>query len=278
MIGTAEAGSEARNALKNARRIVVKIGTSSLVRAGGKMDLRRIEKLARVISDLMNDGREVILVSSGAIGIGTDTLKLPGKPETVSGRQAAAAVGQVHLMQVYSRLFAEYGYNVAQILLTRDTLDREESKINARNTFTELLSMKVLPIVNENDTVAVEEIKFGDNDNLSSMVARLNSAELLVILTDIDGFYKANPNRTPDAEMYHTVTDLSEAIEAAAGGAGSVLGTGGMLTKVHAARLAAADGICAVIAKGDDPGVLYDILEGRDVGTLFVPADKGAEK
>jgi len=277
-IGPADCGNRARAALKDAQRIVVKIGTSSLVKPGGKMDLRRIEKLARVISDLMNEGREVILVSSGAIGIGTDTLKLPGKPETVAGRQAAAAVGQVHLMQVYSRLFAEYGYNVAQILLTRDTLDRDESELNAKNTFSELLSMKVLPIVNENDTVAVEEIKFGDNDSLSSMVARLTAAELLVILTDIDGFYKANPNRTPDAEMYHTVTDLSEAIEAAAGGAGSVLGTGGMLTKVHAARLAAGEGIYAVIAKGDEPEVLYDIIEGKDVGTLFVPADKGAAK
>lgn len=235
------------------------------------MNLRRIEKLARVVSELKNQGREVILVSSGAIGVGTEALKLPEKPSTVSGRQAAAAVGQVHLMQVYSRLFAEYGYNVAQILLTRDTMDIAEARQNAVNTFTALLDMGVLPVVNENDTIAVDEIKFGDNDTLSSVVARITGAELLIILTDIDGYYKDNPNERPDAEMYHTVTDLSEAIEAAAGGAGSRLGTGGMLTKVHAARLAAAEGIWAVIANGQEPEVLFRIIDGEDVGTVFVP-------
>ncbi len=259
-----------REALKQAKRIVIKIGTSSLVHAGGKMNLRRIEKLARVISELMNQGREIILVSSGAIGVGAEALKLRERPSTVSGRQAAAAVGQVHLMQVYSRLFAEYGYNVAQILLTRDTVDAPEAKQNAVNTFTGLIEMHVLPVVNENDTIAVDEIKFGDNDNLSSIVARITGADLLIILTDIDGYYKDNPADRPDAEMYHNITDLSEAIENAAGGAGSRLGTGGMLTKVHASRLAAAAGIHAVIANGSDPEILYRILDGEDVGTMFV--------
>ena len=256
-----------RSGLAKTKRIVIKIGTSSLVHKNGKMNLRRIEKLARVVSELKNQGREIILVSSGAIGVGTEALKLPEKPSTVSG-------GQVQLMQVYSRMFEEYGYNVAQILLTRDTMDNPEARQNAVNTFTALLELGVLPIVNENDTVAVDEIKFGDNDTLSSVVARLTGAELLVILTDIDGYYKDNPNERPDAEMYHTVTDLSEAIEAAAGGAGSRLGTGGMLTKVHAARLAAAEGIWAVIANGQEPEVLYKIIDGEDVGTVFV-ARKG---
>ncbi len=260
-----------RAALTRAKRIVIKIGTSSLVYPSGKMNLRRIEKLARVVSDLKNEGREVILVTSGAIAVGTEVLKLGERPSTVSGRQAAAAVGQVHLMQVYSRLMAEYGYSVAQILLTRGTIDMPEARQNAVNTFTGLLEMGVLPVVNENDTIAVDEIKFGDNDALSCVVARIVNADLLVILTDIDGYYKNNPHERPDAEMYHTVTDLSEAIEEAAGGSGSKLGTGGMLTKVHAARLAAADGICAVIANGRDPNVIHQLLDGNDVGTLFVP-------
>ena len=259
-----------REALKQAKRIVIKIGTSSLVHAGGKMNLRRIEKLARVISELMNQGREIILVSSGAIGVGAEALKLRERPSTVSGRQAAAAVGQVHLMQVYSRLFAEYGYNVAQILLTRYTVDAPEATQTAVNTFPGLIEMHVRPVVNENDTIAVDEIKFGDNDNLSSIVARITGADLLIILTDIDGYYKDNPADRPDAEMYHNITDLSEAIETAAGGAGSRLGTGGMLTKVHASRLAAAAGIHAVIANGSDPEILYRILDGEDVGTMFV--------
>lgn len=261
-----------RETIKNSKKIVIKIGTSSLVYKTGKMNLRRIEKLARVIAELKNEEREVVLVSSGAIAVGTEVLKLKEKPSSVSGRQAAAAVGQVHLMQVYSRLFAEYGYNAAQILLTRDTIEVSEARQNAVNTFGALLSLGVIPIVNENDTIAVDEIKFGDNDNLSSIVARLVNADLLIILTDIDGYFKDNPHDRPDAEMYHTVTDLSEAIEAAAGGAGSKLGTGGMLTKVHASRLAAADGIFAVIANGQEPDVVHKILDGSDIGTLFVPS------
>lgn len=259
-----------RERLKSAKRIVVKIGTSSLTYENGHINMGRIGKLSRVLCDLLNQGREVILVSSGAIGVGVDKLKLGKKPESVSGRQAAAAVGQCALMHIYSQFFAEYGYNVAQVLLTKDVVERAESKENVTNTFQELISMNVVSIVNENDTVSVDEIKFGDNDYLSYIVASLTEADTLIILTDIDGFYDKNPSKNKDAVLYHNITDLSEKIEEAAGGAGSSLGTGGMLTKVHACRLAADLGVNAVIANGSDPEILYDIIDGQDVGTLFV--------
>lgn len=258
-----------RSNLKNASRIVVKIGTSSLTHPNGKINFKRIGILARVLSDLMNQDKEIILVSSGAIGIGVSKLKLDSKPNTISGRQAVAAVGQCSLMQIYSQVFAEYGHTVAQMLLTRDVIEKPLMKENTINTFKELARMKILPIVNENDTVAVDEIKFGDNDNLSYLVAMLTEADLLIILTDIDGYYNKNPNDNPDAILYHNIVDLSEKIEEAAGGAGT-LGTGGMLTKVHACRLAAEGGINAIIANGDNPEIIYSILAGEEVGTLFV--------
>lgn len=261
---------EARKRLEEAQRIVVKIGTSSLVYPNGKTNLSRIYTLARVISDLMNRGKKVVLVSSGAIGLGVNKLNLSEKPTTVAGRQAVAAVGQVNLMQIYGRAFEEYGYAVGQILLTKDIILREESKENSINTFNALLNMNLIPVVNENDTVAVDEIKFGDNDNLSYIVSKLVGADLLIILTDIDGYYSKNPNENPDAVLYHNISDLSEQIETAAGGAGSKLGTGGMLTKVHASRLAAENGTDAVIANGNNPEIIYDILDGTDVGTLFI--------
>ncbi len=261
---------EARQNLKDSNRIVIKIGTSSLVYENGKTNLKRIQALARVISDLMNTGKKIILVSSGAIGMGVTKLNLEAKPATVAGRQAVAAVGQVNLMRTYGRAFEDYGYVPGQVLLTKNIIEGEESKHNSLNTFNALLDMNIIPIVNENDTVAVDEIKFGDNDNLSSIVARLVGADLLIILTDIDGYYSQNPNEHPDAVLYHNISDLSEKIEEAAGGAGSKLGTGGMLTKVHASRLAAEAGINAVIANGNDPEIIYDILNGEDVGTLFI--------
>ena len=265
-----EANSEARENLVNAKRVVIKIGTSSLTYENGHINLHRIGKLARVICDLENQGREVVLVSSGAIGVGVDKLKLPSKPTEVSMRQAAASVGQSILMNIYNQFFSEYGYTVAQILLTKDVIDRTDSKQNVTNTFNELLAMNVVPIVNENDTVSVDEIKFGDNDFLSYVVASLIKADALIILSDIDGFYDKNPNEFKDAHMYHTITDLSERIEAEAGGAGSKLGTGGMLTKVHACRLAAELGINSVVANGSYPEIVYDILSGEDCGTMFV--------
>lgn len=261
---------EARARLKDSKRIVIKIGTSSLVYPNGKTNLNRIQKLARVIADLMNQGKEIVLVSSGAIGLGVTKLNLPGKPSSVSDRQAVAAVGQVNLMRTYGRAFEDYGYTPGQILLTKNIIEGEESKRNSINTFDALLKMNIVPIVNENDTVAVDEIKFGDNDNLSSIVSRLIGADLLIILTDIDGYYSKNPNENPDAVLYHNISDLSEQIEEAAGGAGSKLGTGGMLTKVHASRIAAEHGTNAVIANGSDPEIIYDILDGADVGTLFI--------
>ena len=264
---------EARERLKEAKRIVVKIGTSSLVYPNGKTNLRRIQTLARVISDLMNKGKEIVLVSSGAIGLGVDKLNIAEKPSTVAGRQAVAAVGQVNLMQTYGRAFEDYGYAVGQVLLTKYSA-REESKQNSINTFNALLGMNIIPIVNENDTVAVDEIKFGDNDNLSYIVSELIGADLLIILTDIDGYYSKNPHENPDAVLYHNISDLSEQIEAAAGGAGSKLGTGGMLTKVHASRLAAENGTNAVIANGSDPEIIYDILDGVEIGTLFIANTK----
>ena len=264
---------EARERLKEAQRIVVKIGTSSLVYPNGKTNLRRIQTLARVISDLMNKGKEIVLVSSGAIGLGVDKLNIAEKPSTVAGRQAVAAVGQVNLMQTYGRAFEDYGYAVGQVLLTKYSA-REESKQNSINTFNALLGMNIIPIVNENDTVAVDEIKFGDNDNLSYIVSALIGADLLIILTDIDGYYSKNPHENPDAVLYHNISDLSEQIEAAAGGAGSKLGTGGMLTKVHASRLAAENGTNAVIANGSDPEIIYDILDGVEIGTLFIANTK----
>ncbi len=259
-----------RAPLKDSKRIVIKIGTSSLTYDNGHINMYRIGHLSRVISDLVNQGRQVILVSSGAIGIGVDKLKLKERPKSVSGRQAAAAVGQCMLMNIYSQYFAEYGHNVAQLLLTKDVVERPESKENVINTFNELMAMGVVPIVNENDTVSVDEIKFGDNDYLSYIVASLVGADTLIILTDIDGFYDKNPSSNSDAVLYHNITDLSEKIEEAAGGAGSNLGTGGMLTKVHACRLAADGGINSIIANGESPEIIYDIIRGEDVGTMFV--------
>jgi len=273
-IVTKDREAEYRAKLTKAHKVVIKIGTSSLMYESGGISLKRIHKLAEIISDMMNEGRDVILVSSGAIGVGVKMLRLSEKPKTVEGRQAVAAVGQVDLMKLYSMAFADYGYSVGQILLTKNILDNGESKKHSVNTFSQLLKMRIVPIVNENDTVAVDEIKFGDNDSLSYMVATINNADLLIILTDIDGFYSNNPNEDPDAVLYHTIEDLSEKIEEAAGGAGSKLGTGGMLTKVHASRLAASMGTDAVIANGDHPEIIYDILDGKDVGTLFVAQGK----
>ncbi len=256
------------------KRIVIKIGTSSLTYENGHVNLKRIGQLSRVICDLVNSGNEVILVSSGAVGIGVDKLNLPEKPKEISMKQAAAAVGQCMLMHIYERYFSEYSRTVGQVLLTKDVTSQDEKKQNIINTFNELLKLKVIPIVNENDTVSIDELKFGDNDYLSYIVASLTKSDMLIILTDIDGFYDKNPNENPDAILLHTITDLSEKIEEAAGGAGSSLGTGGMLTKVHASRLAAEEGIIAVIANGKDPDVIYDILDGKTVGTKFLPAER----
>ncbi len=248
--------------------VVVKIGTSSLTYANGKMNYRRIEKLVMVLSDLKNQGKNVVLVSSGAIGVGVAKLNLPKKPTEVKEKQATAAVGQCQLMAIYDKFFAQYGQDVAQILITKYIIDNEHSRSNAVNTFSTLLQMGVIPIVNENDVISTEEIEFGDNDTLSAYVARLVKADLLIILTDIDGYYNDNPKVNPDAKLIHDIYEITDELKEKAGGAGSKLGTGGMITKLIAAEIAQKDEITTVIAQGDDPEIIYQIVDGEAVGTI----------
>lgn len=248
--------------------VVVKIGTSSLTYANGKMNYRRIEKLVMVLSDLKNQGKNVVLVSSGAIGVGVAKLNLPKKPTEVKEKQATAAVGQCQLMAIYDKFFAQYGQDVAQILITKYIIDNEHSRSNAINTFSTLLQMGVIPIVNENDVISTEEIEFGDNDTLSAYVARLVKADLLIILTDIDGYYNDNPKVNPDAKLIHDIYEITDELKEKAGGAGSKLGTGGMITKLIAAEIAQKDEITTVIAQGDNPEIIYQIVDGEAVGTM----------
>lgn len=264
-----------RTSIPLSHRIVIKVGTSTLTYDTGKINFTRMEKLAQVICDLMNQGKEVVLVSSGAIGVGVGKLKLERRPNTVREKQAVAAVGQCELMHLYSKFFAEYGHIVGQILLTRDVVEENRTRTNVINTFESLLEKGILPIVNENDSVATDEIEsgenriFGDNDTLSAIVAKLIEADLLVILSDIDGFYDQDPHKNPEARLIDVVEEVTPEIEALAGGAGSNRGTGGMITKLHAAKIANQAGVDMVLATGKDPRILLDILEGKNVGTLF---------
>lgn len=258
--------------LQHAKTVVVKIGTSTLTYENGKLNLRRIEYLCRTLSDLQNSGRRIVLVSSGAIGVGVGKLGLAGRPDETAKKQALAAVGQCELMFIYDKFFGEYHQNVAQVLLTADVTARENSRTNVVNTFSELLSMGIIPIVNENDTVAVDELEgrnFGDNDTLSAIVASLVGADALVILTDIDGLYDKNPKTCPDAKRIRLVRAITDEVRAMAGGAGSSRGTGGMATKIRAAQVAAESHIPTVILAGDDPENLYRVFEGEDIGTVF---------
>jgi len=264
-----------RNNFKKKHRIVVKIGTSTLTHPNGKADLRRIDRLGRVLSDIHNSGKDVILVSSGAIGVGLGKLKIALRPNATAERQAIAAVGQCELMRIYSKTFAEYSQVVGQILLTRDVVANEYSRVNVVNTFETLLQMGIIPIVNENDSVTTEELEdrynsgFGDNDTLSAIVASLINADLLINLTDRDGFYDEDPGQNPDAKFIALITEITPQIERAAGGVGSKRGTGGMETKIEAAKTAMSMGIDMVLANGTDPAVIYDILAGADIGTFF---------
>lgn len=252
------------------KRIVIKVGTSTLAYPNGKLNLRHIDLLSRAIADLMNRGMEVVLVSSGAIGAGVGKLNLPSRPTTMRGKQALAAVGQTELMQLYSKLFEEYGQIVAQVLLTRDVVDDPHRRENAVNTFEELIERRIIPIVNENDTIAYDEIVFGDNDTLSAVVAGLVRAELLIILSDIDGLYDCDPHQNPQAKIIPYVCGITDEIKNAAGGAGSAHGTGGMITKIHAAEMANGYGVDMVIANGSAPdAVLYRLCDGERIGTLF---------
>lgn len=258
-----------RHNLSETKRMVVKVGTSTLTYENGKLNLNRIDKLVRVLSDLKNRGMEVILVSSGAIGVGVGKLGLKHKPTITMEKQAAAAVGQCELMYLYDKMFSEYGYMTAQVLLTKDVIEHTDRKQNVVNTFITLLKMGVVPVVNENDAVSVEEIEFGDNDTLSSVVAKLTDSELLVILSDIDGLYDKNPKEFRDAVLISEVTRIDDSIKEIAGGAGTERGTGGMITKVMAAEMAAKSNIKTVVLNGADPYVLYDLFDGKPVGTLF---------
>ena len=263
-----------RENLKNHKRIVVKVGSSTLTYDNGKINLSRIEKLTRVLSDLVNSGKEIVLVSSGAVAIGVNKLKLKEKPKAIKEKQAAAAVGQSELMHIYGKFFGEYSHIVGQVLLTRDVVEDNHIRNNVINTFDTLIENGVIPIVNENDTVAIDEIenivRFGDNDNLSAIVASLVSADLLIILSDIDGFYDSDPRKNPNSKMIKEVREITKELEECAGGAGTSLGTGGMATKLTAAKTATNAGVDMVLANGDNPKILTDIVNGEEIGTLFI--------
>lgn len=256
-------------------RIVVKVGTSTLTHSSGRMNLRRIEKLCRVISDLKNEGHEMILVSSGAIGMGVGKLSLRERPDDIPTKQACAAIGQCELMYVYDKEFSEYHHTVAQILITGADIANEMRHQNFKNTVTRLLEFGALPIINENDTVATDEIVIGDNDTLGAVVAVSVGAELLILLSDIEGLYTADPHKDPGARLITQVDEITEEILQLGEGKGSMLGTGGMKTKLHAAEIATAAGIDMVIANGREPDILYDIVSGNPAGTFFKGKRKG---
>lgn len=259
-----------REALKKAKRIVIKVGTSTITYANGKRNFSQIDRLAREISDLQNQGKEMILVTSGAVAVGVDRMGLLGKPKTIPGKQAAAAVGQGVLMHTYEKFFADYGQIVAQVLITKtEAIDRHRYT-NTRNTFMELMRQRVIPIVNENDVVALDELKIGDNDNMSALVAGIVDADLVIILSDVDGLYTANPQTHPDAVIVPEVAEITSEIEASAGGVGSARGTGGMATKIQAAKAATSSGIHLVIASGTEKNAITRVLQGEELGTLFV--------
>ena len=250
-------------------RIVIKVGTSTLAHKTGLLNIKRVEQMCKVISDLKNAGNEIILVSSGAIGMGLGKVGITKRPDDISTLQAGAAIGQSELMYVYDKLFAEYNHTVAQILMTGAFVAIDDYGKNLNNTLFRLLELGVIPIVNENDTVTTDEIVIGDNDTLGAIIAERVNADILIILSDIDGLYTANPETDPDAVRLDVIEEITEEIEALAGTAGSHLGTGGMVTKIRAARMATDQGIEVVIANGKNPEILYDILEGEAICTRF---------
>ncbi len=259
-----------REDLRDAKRIVVKVGTSTVTYPNCSRNFARIDHLARELADLHNRGKEIILVSSAAVAVGVERLGLKERPRTIPGKQAAAAVGQGILMNTYEKMFAEYGQIVAQVLLTRTEMLDRHRYTNSRNTFMELLRQGVIPIVNENDVVALDDLKIGDNDNMSALVAGIVDADLVIILSDVDGLYTANPSTHPDAKLVSEVPEITPEIEASAGDAGSGFATGGMMTKIQAAKAATSSGISLVIASGTEPNGITRILEGERLGTLFI--------
>ena len=255
--------------VQNAKRIVFKVGTSTLTYAGGGINIRRVEEFVKVLSDLKNQGKEIILVTSGAVSIGMGKMGIKARPSSTREKQALAAIGQCELMDFYSQLFSRYNHSVAQLLLTKDVVDNDVLKTNAINTFETLLGFGVIPIVNENDSISAEQIEFGDNDTLSALVATLTEADILVLLSDIDGLYDDNPNTNPDAKLIDFVEEINDDVRALAGEAGSARGTGGMVTKITAATIATEAGIDMYIMNGSDPEIIYDFVDGKKVGTHF---------
>lgn len=262
------------SSLKNAKRVVFKVGTSTLTYSCGGINIRRVEKLVKILSDLKNQGKDIILVTSGAISVGMGKLGIKERPSETREKQALAAIGQCELMDFYSQLFSHFNHNVAQLLLTKDVVNDKVRKQNAVNTFETLLKFGVIPIVNENDSVSAEQIEFGDNDTLSALVSVLTEADLLIILSDIDGLYDSNPAENYNAKLISRVEGITEEIKAHAGGAGSSRGTGGMITKLTAAEIVNAAGTDMFILNGSEPSIIYDLLDGKKVGTLFA-AKKG---
>ena len=250
-------------------RVVIKIGTSTLTHKSGRENIRRIEALCKAVSDIKNAGEEIILVSSGAIGMGVGKLNLKERPNDIAGKQACAAVGQCELMYIYDKEFSSYNHTVAQILLTAPDLKNEDRHEKFKDTMSKLLELGALPVINENDTVATEEIVFGDNDTLAALVAESVSADLLILLSDIDGLYTADPHKNPDAKLLSEVHELTDEIMSLGGGSASALGTGGMETKLRAAKIVTDAGCDMIIANGSDPELLYDIMYGKSVGTRF---------
>ena len=255
--------------IKRAKKIVVKIGTSTLTYENGKVNIRKFDQIARVISDINNSGKEVVLVSSGAGGVAMGKLGYSEKPRDMRRKQAFAAVGQCELMYMYDKMFSDYNCTVAQILLTKDDVDEPKRRANTQNTIEALMEMSIIPIINENDTVATEEIEFGDNDILSAYVAQLVGADLLVLFSDIDGLYDKDPHKYSDARLVPIVADSND-VQCDVGGAGSNRGTGGMISKIRAAQEATKSGVDMIITNGKNIMSLYDILEGKPVGTVFV--------
>ena len=266
------------NNFKDKKRVVVKVGTSTLTHKTGRLNIRRVEALVKTLADLQNAGKQIILVTSGAIGLGVAKLGMAERPSDTPSKQACAAVGQCELMYMYDKQFSDYNLTVAQLLLTKYIL-LEDRRRNVENSLRKLLDMGVIPIVNENDTVAIDELELevGENDSLAAIVAEIAKAELLVILSDIDGLYDSDPRTNPDAKLIPVVEQIDDHIVEMAGGAGTSRGTGGMKTKINAAKIANDAGIDMVIMNGEKPGRLYDLFDGKPVGTVFKAHEKGEE-
>lgn len=262
-----------REQIKNAKRIVVKVGTSTLLHPNGKINLYRLEHLVRELADLASQGKEVILVTSGAIGVGMVRMGLTKRPSSMQEKQALASVGQVLLMHLYDKFFTEYGQIAGQVLLTKENFANHNQYINGRNTVLTMLQNGIIPVINENDAVTTAEVKIGDNDTLSATVAAMIDADVLIILSDIDGVYDANPQTHPEAKLLSEIPEITKDVERMAGGAGSDVGTGGMATKIEAAKIATTAGVTMFIASGGQDGMLRKIIHGEDIGTVFPPKD-----